>query len=604
MNCSERIARVREIMFSKGCDALVVCASDPHSSEYPAPRWKQIEWLTGFTGEAGTLVLTASHAGLWTDSRYFIQAASQLAGTGVELHRMGMDGVETVPQWLAANARIVAVDGRCMSVSGEAEIREALCGDDSDIFRKVVDIPDILDSVWDDRPRIPRSPVITLDQESVGETRQEKIAWLRNFLYSKDCGAMLVTALDEIAWLLNVRGSDIEYNPYVISYLFVTSERVCWFVLKDGTGALPADTVDSFDELRSDGVEILKYEDVFVEVTPSDEGPQRIFLDPATLNLSLYRYICDVFGLDNVVCGDSPVQLRKAVKNSRELEGLREAWFEDGIAMEKFLFWLEHEVASGREVTEMEASVKLTSLRAEIEGYRGNSFENISAYGPNAALPHYQTPRTGSAVICSRGLYLVDSGGHYLFGTTDITRTVPMGECTDLEKEDYTLVLKGMIDLCTAVFPEGTAGCQLDVLARNALWRAHRNFGHGTGHGVGFYLGVHEGPQSIRQNFNRCPMMPGMVTSDEPGIYREGSHGVRHENVILCVPAGESEFGRWLSFETLTLCHIDTSAIIPELMTTEEIKWLNAYNETVYRKLSPHLDAEIAAWLRVRTLPL
>ena len=296
--------------------------------------------------------------------------------------------------------------------------------------------------------------------------------------------------------------------------------------------------------------------------------------------------------------GASPVVLRKAVKNKKELEGMRRAFIEDGAAMETFLYWLETSVKGGTQVTEWEASEKMTALRSQIEGFRGNSFENISAYGPNAALPHYSTPREGSAVIRPRGLYLMDTGGQFSFGTTDTTRTVPMGRCSRQEGEDYTLVLKGMIDLTLAVFPEGTAGCQIDALARRPLWATRRSFGHGTGHGIGFYLGVHEGPQSIRQNFNPQPMLPGMVTSNEPGIYREGKHGVRHENVILCREEGKSEFGRFLSFETLTCCHIDTSILVKKLLNKAELDWVKAYNRVVYRILKNRLAPEVAKWLK------
>jgi Xaa-Pro aminopeptidase len=295
------------------------------------------------------------------------------------------------------------------------------------------------------------------------------------------------------------------------------------------------------------------------------------------------------------------VILQKAVKTESEIGHLRQTFIDDGVAMERFLHWLEGEVAAGREVTEWEASEILTSLRAEIPGYRGNSFENISAYGPSAALPHYCISADHPVVIKPRGLYLVDSGGQYLTGTTDITRTIPMGECSFLEKEDYTLVLKGMIDLSMAVFPRGTAGCQIDALARMPLWKARRNFGHGTGHGVGYYLCVHEGPQSIRYQYNPQPLLPGMLTSNEPALYREGLHGVRHENLVLCREAGSSEFGDWLEFETMTLCHIDTSAVLADLLDNEEKAWLNAYNERVYQKLSPHLPQETAAWLREKT---
>lgn len=414
---------------------------------------------------------------------------------------------------------------------------------------------------------------------------------------------VLLTSLDEIAWLLNVRGNDIEYNPLVISYLLVSQDYVKWFVRKSRFGASDPDTEDSFNELRMDEVEIEDYDAVYFSLTESESGSV-LFADPSTLNHHMYSYIKESCPEISLSFGKSPVVLEKAVKTPSEIGFLRQTYVEDGAAVERFLYWLEHQVAQRGEVSEWEASQKLTSLRECIPGYRGNSFENISAYGANAALPHYSTPEHGSAMIRPQGLYLVDSGGQYLTGTTDITRTVPMGECTMLEKEDYTLVLKGMISLSMAVFPRGTAGCQLDVLARNALWRSKRNFGHGTGHGIGYWLCVHEGPQDIRQNFNSQPLLPGMVTSNEPGIYREGRHGIRHENIVLCREAGVNEFGDWLEFETLTCCHIDTSAIIPDLLDSEEKTWLNAYNDKVFRTLSPLLSAEESAWLRAKTLPL
>jgi Xaa-Pro aminopeptidase len=418
---------------------------------------------------------------------------------------------------------------------------------------------------------------------------------------------VLLTSLDEIAWMLNVRGSDIDYNPLVISYLLVSQDSVKWFVKKSVSEMeLDPDTLDSFRELEMDDVTVEDYDAVFFAVSDfsQERMPVRLFVDPSTLNHHLYGCIRDSYPSENIVFGTSPVILKKAVKTDSEIENLRQTYIDDGVAMECFLHWLDEEVSSGREVSEWEASEKLTAFRSEIPGYRGNSFENISAYGPGAALPHYSTPREGSAVIRPRGLYLVDSGGQYLTGTTDITRTVPMGPCTPLEKEDYTLVLKGMIDLSMAVFPVGTAGCQIDALARMPLWRAKRNFGHGTGHGIGYYLCVHEGPQSIRYQYNPQPLLPGMVTSNEPGLYREGMHGIRHENIVLCKDAGKSEFGEWLEFETLTCCHFDTSAIDPDLLDKEETAWLNAYNDKVYRTLAPLLPPRTAAWLRDRTMPV
>ncbi len=598
----KRIADLRDMMADNGWDAVVLSGSDPHASEYPAPRWKQVEWLTGFTGEAGDLVITADHAGLWTDSRYFVQAVSQLEGTGVELHKTRVQGAVGIPEWLSGKARVVAVDGLCQSVRAVEEIKAAI-GEDG----IAVDVPDMLDALWTARPSVPVTPVTTLDVECFGGIpRVDKISWLRKWMLLQGVDMMLVSSLDEIAWLLNVRGSDIDYNPLVISYLLVSQDYVKWFARKPGCGGPFPDTIDSYDELRVDQVEVEDYDAFAFTISDlsQDDGRVRIFIDPSTLNYHIYSHIVGNYGCSDVICGTSPVILEKSVKTPSEIESLRQTFIEDGVAMERFLHWLEDEVSSGREVTEREASVRLSAFRAEIPGYRGDSFENISAYGPSAALPHYCIPAENPPVIRPAGLYLVDSGGQYLTGTTDITRTVPMGECTRLEKEAYTVVLKGMIALSMAVFPRGTAGCQLDVLARGPLWRTRRNYGHGTGHGIGFWLCVHEGPQDIRQNLNAQPLLPGMVTSNEPGLYREGMHGIRHENVLLCREAGKDEFGDWLEFETLTLCHIDTSAVLADMLSSDELKWLNSYNERVYRTLSPLLPPEVSAWLRYKTMPL
>lgn len=614
---SSRIQTIRRMMARKGWDAIIVTGSDPHSSEYPAPRWKQVEWVSGFTGEAGDIVITADHAGLWTDTRYFIQANHQLAGTGVELHKTRVPEQVLIPEWLATKAFtakeravVIAVDGLCQGVSAIGDIRDAMVAsgreegsEDENGFR-IVSVPDMLSDLWEDRPAIPVTPVITLGADTVGEDRWSKIDWLRAEMETRGCDAMLVTALDEIAWTLNVRGSDIEYNPLVISYLLVSSEGVYWFVKKGGE--IDEDTADSFAELRSEGVRVLPYDDISLALAGEMEEAciERLFVDPSTLNFDLYNTLKSNILADAVVEGDSPIGMRKSLKNPVEVENMRDIHVDDGVAMERFLYWLETSVAAGVPVTEWDAAVKLGSLRAEIPGYRGDSFETISAYGPGAALPHYITPRHGAPVLEPHGLYLCDSGGQYMSGTTDITRTVPLGPCTMLEKEDYTLVLKGHIGLAMAVFPRGTAGCQLDVLARGPMWQAHRNFGHGTGHGVGFFLGVHEGPQDIRQNFNRVPLLPGMITSNEPGIYREGMHGIRHESLVLTVEDGTTEFGSWLRFETITLCHIDTSAVIVNLLTDAEKSWLNAYNARVFSTLSPRLPREVAEWLELKCKPI
>lgn len=581
-----RIAQIRSL----GYDAVIVTGTDPHASEYPAPRWKQVEWASGFTGEAGDLVVTQDHAGLWTDTRFFIQAGQQLAGTGIELHKTRVPEEVPIPQWLASRFRQkparIAFDGLCLSAGAVEELQTALQQACAPEACELVDCPDLLSPFWEDRPAVPHTPVTWLDERQTGETRREKLDWLRAEMRKRGCGSMFLTALDEIAWLLNVRAEDIDYNPYVISYLLVTQQQAVWFVR----------SVSEVPEVRE--VVTADYGVLEEALRHSKAECGRLFVDPATLNWHTYKQIQAIFPESDRCFGPSPVPARKAVKNKKEIEGFRRAFIEDGAAMETFLYWLETSLKGGSTVTERDASEKMTALRARIEGYRGNSFENISAYGPNAALPHYSTPREGSAVLRRRGLYLIDTGGQFTYGTTDTTRTVPLGRCSRKEKEDYTLVLKGMIDLSLAVFPEGTAGCQIDAFARGPLWEAGRNFGHGTGHGIGFYLGVHEGPQSIRQNFNAQPMIPGMVTSNEPGLYREGKYGIRHENVLLCKEASRTEFGRFLRFETLTCCHIDTSAVVRKLLGKREWRWLKAYNREVYRILKKRVDPEVARWLK------
>ena len=593
------------MMRSKGWDAVVLTGNDPHNSEYSAPRWLQAGWVSGFSGE-GDLVVTDDHAGIWTDTRYFIQASRQLPGTGVELHKTRVPGQVLIPEWLAAHfadydSVIVAVDGLGMNAATVLDIKKAI-GEKAII----VDAPNMLDPIWEGRPPVPQTPVITLGAETVGWSRTQKLTWIRKWLQDNGSDAILITALDEIAWMLNVRGQDVEYNPVVMSYLLVTRDDAFWFVRKGPVDPDDHETEDSFYELTSDGVNIQDYSDIGVALSGIVDGDyiSRLFVDTSTLNYNLYNILKENIPSSNLTSGKSPVALRKAVKNDVEIAGMREAHLEDGLAMERFFFWLEKMVEAGEPVNEYEAALQLHSFRSGIEGFRGESFETISAYGPNAALPHYVTPESGSAELDARGLYLCDSGGQYLFGTTDITRTIPLGPCSQLEKEDYTLVLKGHIDLAKAVFPSGTAGCQIDALAREPLWASKRNFGHGTGHGVGFYLNVHEGPQDIRQNFNRQPLVPGMITSNEPGIYREGKYGIRHENLVLCVDDGRNDFGQWCRFETLTLCHLDTSIVIKELLDASEIDWLNAYNAKVFQTLSPRLPSEIAQWLRNKTLPI
>lgn len=594
---SSRIERLRGMMRENGWDAVIVTGSDPHGSEYPAERWKQVQWLTGFTGEAGDVVITQDHAGLWTDTRYFIQADRQLCGTGVELHKTRIPGQVLIPQWLClhfaeADSIVIAVDGLAVSAAFvEDELDKALS--EAKVEHYVQSCPDLLEEMWEDRPPIPQTPIFTVNP---GESREDRIAWLREWMEENSYDAALLSSLDQIAWILNVRGSDIEYNPLVISYLFISGTEVLWFVLKDSVE--DPDSLKAFEQMQ--GIRILGYDEV--EDVLGRSGHLRLFVDGSSINFELYGKLSHT--PMNIRAGVSPIVLRKAVKNPFEIEGMRRAHLLDGVAMEKFLYWLERSIAADRQISEWDAAVRLGRYRAETDGYTGDSFETISAYGQGAALPHYITPKTDAPLLRPEGLYLCDSGAQYEFGTTDITRTVPLGPCTDLEAEDYTLVMKGHIDLAMAVFPAGTAGCQIDALAREPLWRRHRNFGHGTGHGVGYFLGVHEGPQDIRQNFNSQPLLPGMVTSDEPGVYREGLFGIRHENLLLCVEAGSDGFGDWLEFEPLTLCHFDTSILRLDLMTRDEITWLNAYNSMVCETLSPLLPEDVAEWLKAKTMAI
>lgn len=582
----ERISALRTLMMARGWDAVVITGSDPHGSEYPAARWKQVEWLSGFTGEAGDLVITEDHAGLWTDTRYFIQANRQLEGTGAVLHKTRVPEQVLIPEWLGeqlGDDGVVAVDGLCVS----ADYAASLPG-------TVVSVPNLLDILWKDRPQIPQTSIVTIE---CGVCRDDKIERLRKFLAGKGCNGTILSSLDEIAWLLNIRASDIEYNPMSISYLLVSDEDIFWYVTKDED--VDETSAASFSIVEAAGVTIRGYDEIDL-LCHDFEG--RLYLDCGTVNYNLYSSI--VGAKIAVEEGPSPIAGWKAVKNPVEIDGMKKAHLKDGVAMESFLYWVERCVEGGREISERDAADKLGQLRSEIAEYRGDSFETISAYGEGAALPHYITPWEDAPLLRDCGLYLCDSGGQFTCGTTDITRTVPLGRCTALEKEDYTLVLKGHIALAMAIFPEGTPGCRIDALAREPLWRHMRNFGHGTGHGVGYWLGVHEGPQDIRQNLNPTPLQAGMITSDEPGIYREGKHGVRHENLLLCVDAGSNDFGRWLKFEPLTLCHFDTSILLTEFLDRDELDWLNSYNEHVYRTLSPLLSPAVAVWLREKTRPV
>ena len=592
----ERIDALRRLMAEWGWDAAVTVGEDPHNSEYTPSRWCQRQFISGFTGSAGVVVITKDHAGLWTDSRYWIQAARELEGSGIELHKMVSVEDKDWIRWIAdsvPHGGKVGIDGLCMSMGEALQLENAVTPKNASIVSK----PDYLETLWSDRPLLPQGTVWLHEDLYAGRSRVEKLEWLRSELSGRGCRYMFLNCLDQIAWLLNIRSNDVEYCPFVISFALVCPDSVELFA---ETSKFRANVLS---ELEKANVRVHPYGDVGGYIG-SLKTNGKILLDSGSLNFETGKAIAEKFGHDNIVEGCSPVDLAKAVKNKVEIEGFRKAYIQDGIVQTRFFKWLEESLADGKRITESDASDKLHELRAAMPDFLDESFETISAYGQNAALPHYSTVRGQDAVLEPHGLYLNDSGAHYSYGTTDITRTVPLGPLTDLEREDYTLDMMAMIDLARALFPEGTPGCRIDAIARRPLWQAMRNFGHGTGHGVGNVLSVHEGPQSIRQNLKDQPLLPGMITSDEPGIYREGFHGIRHENMILCVSKGENEFGRWLGFETLTRTYLDTAPLLLSMMDSREIEWLNNFNETVFCEISPCLENDEREWLRKKTLPL
>lgn len=589
----ERLAALRNMMKREGWDAVVVPGSDPHSSEDVPSRWMLRQYMSGFTGSYGDIVVTQDHAGLWTDTRFFIQFVKELAGTEYVLHKLRVPEAEPYPDWMVRTLPKgcrVGIDGTCMSVAEVELLKEKL----SSINGTVVNKPDYINELWPDRPETPNDPIFVLRETYTGRSTADKLSWLRNELSSRSCNSMMLSSLDEIAWLLNIRSNDILFTPVTISYLLVEADKATLYT----NLAKVVPEVEKF--FRENGIVAKPYEEA-IDAFDSLSSDARLLMDGRTMNFAMFSKGAEVLN-DRLVDGTSPVILEKALKNDVEIAGFRKAYLKDGIAQTKFFKWLEETLASGLCPTEMEAADKMASLRREQGNYLEESFAPITAIGENAALPHYQPTHEVCSRIVPKGLYLLDSGGQYLEGTTDITRTVPVGPLTELERIDYTLVLKGTIGLSTAIFPKGTRGANIDILARIPLWKAYRNFGHGTGHGVGHVLCCHEGPQDLRQNVYDQAMLARMITSVEPGLYREGMHGVRHENMILCVEKGENEFGNWLGFETLTCTYIDPSPCVPELMTDVEKAWLNNYNRSVYTRLLPWLSEEEKDWLRSKTI--
>lgn len=584
---SERIHALR-MWFKPNIQAFIIPSTDPHLSEYVAPHWKSREWISGFTGSAGTVVITEKKAGLWTDSRYFLQAAEQLQGSGIDLYKEMLPETPSITKFLSDELQpgeSVGIDGKMFSVEQVESMQAELSAKNI----QIVFCPDPMDELWENRPPMPESPAFVYDIKYAGKSCSEKIAAIRTELKKKSAESVMLSALDEIAWTLNLRGNDVHCNPVVVSYLLITEKKAVLFIAPEKV------TEEVRNYLEKQQIEIQNYSNT--EIYLSDLNSSSILMNPAKTNYSVFS---SVNPQCRIIRGEAPVALLKAIRNEQEIKGIHAAMQRDGVALVKFLRWLESAVPSGTE-TELSIDRKLHAFRATQDLYAGESFDTIAGYKEHGAIVHYSATEESNATLHPKGFLLLDSGAQYLDGTTDITRTIALGELTTEEKTDYTLVLKGHIALAMAVFPSGTRGVQLDVLARMPLWSHKMNFLHGTGHGVGHFLSVHEGPQSIRMNENPIVLQPGMVTSNEPGVYKGGSHGIRTENLTLVCSAGEGLFGEYLKFETITLCPICKKGIIKELLTADEVDWLNNYHQQVYEKLSPKLNEEEKAWLKEAT---
>ena len=590
-NIPERIAALREAMKQHKIDAYIIPTSDPHMSEYPADCWKYREWISGFTGSAGTVIITADKAGLWTDSRYFLQASTQLEGTGIELFKMMLPETPTIPEFLThelKEGQTVGLNGETYSLADARSLEKALAEKEIKLNTNA----SLIDPIWKERPAIPEAPMFEMPIELSGKSTEDKLIDINKMLHKAGADCTILSALDEVAWTFNIRGTDVAYNPVVISYAFVSEKESVLFV---NPKKIPAEIAE---HLKKEGVTLADYGMLATFLSRLPEQT-RVFIDSKRTNVAIYNALPKSSIL---IEGTSPANHLKSIKNETEIKGFRNAVLKDGIAMTKFYFWLEKMLKAGEKVTELSAAAKLTALRAEQPQYVMDSFASISSYGPHGAVVHYSpTPETDTE-LKTDSLYLLDSGAQYLDGTTDITRTIALcDEPSEQMKKDFTRALKGTIGIAKCKFPAGIRGCLIDAFARKALWDAGINYLHGTCHGIGHCLNVHEGPQSIRMEENPVILEPGMVMSDEPAMYRPGEYGIRTENMILIRKDSETEFGKFLGFETLTLCYIDTKLVIPSMLSVREHAWLNKYHQMVYDLVSPHLTEEEKAWLKEKT---
>lgn len=588
MEYIQKLAAVRDIMDKNGIHAYIIPSSDPHISEYLPQRYKCIAWTSGFTGSAGTLVITKDFAGLWTDSRYFVQGNEQLANTGFELVKLKNQGTPEYIGWLAEklpSGNTVGFDGQLLS----AAIAQVVT---RDLHSKGINVRgdlDLLNDIWPDRPALPTEPATLIAEEVSGQSTIEKLQSIRATMAQKNAKSHLISSLDDLAWTLNIRGKDVPCNPVVLGFLLITETTATFYV--------DLSKINASDEqaLKAAGVTLQAYDEIFNSLRTLDVDS--ILLDFRKTCYSIFTSIPEQV---QVIEGANPSTWLKGIKNAVEIGHTRQTMIKDGVALTKFFKWVEENVASER-LNEINIADRLQHLRSELPGFVDISFDTIAGYKAHGALPHYKATEESNFTLLPEGLLLVDSGGQYTSGTTDITRVISLGNITQEEKEDYTLVLKAMIEGSTAIFPKGTRGYQIDAITRKPLWDTLRNYGHGTGHGVGFYLNVHEGPQVFNPAPNDISIEDGMITSIEPGLYREGKHGIRIENLVLSHAISESEFGEFKGFETLTICYIATDLVEKSILTENHIQWLNQYNQWVYEKLSPHLEAEESEWLLAKT---
>jgi Xaa-Pro aminopeptidase len=584
----EKLAAIRNLMKNDGIAAYIIPSADPHISEYLPKHYKSIPFVTGFTGSVSTVIITQNFAGLWADSRYFVQAEEQLSGSGFELVKLKAQGMPEYIDWLGENlinGEKIAYDEKTVAVALGLQLETQLSSKNIDFEHK-----DYVGDIWDGRPSLPNEPAFLLKDEVVGQSATDKLAAIRASLKKQNATYHLISSLDDMAWIFNLRGQDVGYNPVVLSFALITATNATIYIDQQKLSRADIET------LKSANITIADYNEIATDLQkiPASE---KIWIDPRRNCYYMYKQVAKTV---SKVLETNPSTHLKSIKNEVEIANTRQSMIKDGAAITKFLKWVKDNV-DNTAITELSAAEVLKSFRAEQEGFVGESFNTIAGYAAHGALPHYAATMESDVKIEKQGLFLVDSGGQYHYGTTDITRVIPMGNNTDEERADYTLVLKGMINGCKTRFPKGTCGYQIDAITRAPLWDYALNYGHGTGHGVGYYLNVHEGPHIFNPSATAIPVELGTITSIEPGIYRIGKHGIRIENLVLTVKDETNEFNEFYKFETLTLAPIDTTLVKKELLEVSHIEWLNNYHQEVFEKVSPLLNEDEKAFLKEMT---